>query len=140
WIHQGDADNDRGRNRQGGELALGQMEAVEADAMGDRRAGGQCQNGAEAEQNRDRNQHPAVNRPPPAADHAPVGAGKADHASASASARTRVAKASPRSSKLANWSKDAQAGASNTTAPRCRSRRARTCASSTARARSPARV
>src|SRR3546814_8979037 len=104
----------------------GEVEAVEPDAGGDGGAGGEDQDHTEEDQPGERRQGPAVDGPPPAAEGAGVGAGEGRHdaalsdpfaAPAGHSASTSRRKASPRSSKLANWSNEAQAGDRSTTAP-----------------------
>src|SRR6185312_8594222 len=95
--------------------------------------------GAEADEDGKRHQRPAVDCPPPLGNGALVGAGEI-HARAPGSAWTRRRKTSPRSSKLANWSKDAQAGDNSTTAPGLRCASAVSRAAATARPSSPQRL
>ncbi len=107
---QQDAD---GRDQEG-DMALREMEAVEADAFGDRRAAGERQHDAGDHQRQHREQEIFVDRPPPLGEDAAIG--PADHhltssvASVAASARTSSRKWSPRFSKLRYWSNEAQAG------------------------------
>ena len=95
-----------------------------ADALGDRGAGGQHHDVAEADQRADRAQRPAIDRPPPAAEQRVVGARQRRHQAAlpAPACATSAAKRSPRASKPVNWSKLAQAGDSSTTGARAGAR------------------
>src|SRR5690606_11237952 len=92
--------------------------AVEADALGHRRRGGEGEHDPQPHQRQEGGEEPPVYRPPPvgdrasidAADHQSVPPVRAEAGSTPASASAAVRKASPRTSKFLNWSKLAQAG------------------------------
>ena len=75
-AEQGDAEDDGERDRQQHEVVAHQIEAVEADAHGHRRAGRHHQDDAAEHEHAERRQHPAVDRPPPPGDDAGIGAGE----------------------------------------------------------------
>src|SRR5690606_20361990 len=123
------------------DLALGEMEAVEPDALGHRRARREGQDDAQPHQRQERRQEPAIHRPPPDRNRAPVQTTCHQRAPLMSviplRAPTAVLKASPRTSKFLNWSKLAQAGDSSTAASPPPSRTASRAACSTATARVP---
>src|SRR5579885_1048376 len=136
---QRDDEHDEHGNRQQGQLAPHEMHAVVADALGHGRARRHGEERAEPDQHGKSDEAPAIDRPPPARDGALIGA-REGHARSPGSAVTSARNASPRASKFTNWSKDAQAGDSKTTAPVRRSRVAAARAALTAAASSPQRL
>src|SRR5690606_27545028 len=135
-------DHDHQRRQHEHHLPRDEMIAVEADALGHRRRGGEGQHDPQPHQREEGGEEPAVDGPPPVGDRASVDT--ADHQSlppagaTSASASAALRKASPRTSKFLNWSKLAQAGDNSTTASSASSFAASSAASETARSSVPA--
>jgi hypothetical protein len=83
WRRQRHGDQQRRGEGQQHDLAARELEGLQADTLGGGRRGGQHQHGAEAHEGDQRDQCPAVDGPPPAAQQACVGAREAAHAAPS---------------------------------------------------------
>src|SRR5690349_19594400 len=80
WRGERNGQHQRQGEGQEEELALGEDQGIGADALGGRRRGGERQHDAEGDDRQDGAQRPAVDGPPPLADHAAVVAGYLYHA------------------------------------------------------------
>ena len=140
-IEQRHADHERDGGHEENKLPVDEVERRQVEAHGDRRARGKCEHRTQHHQAEQAKQRPLVDGPPPLGNRAAVRACKADHAAAppftARSSCTTARKTSPRSSKLLNWSKDAQAGESSTTFNSASSAIASREAASTARSSVP---
>src|SRR5262249_28652583 len=109
------ADQHRETEHDHGHLLLHEMQAVELDARGGGAPSGEGQHRARDHEQHQDAERQLVDRPPPAADDARVGAGQSRAHAPPPSLRTWARKSSPRALKLRYWSNEAQAGDSSTT-------------------------
>src|SRR5437763_8356563 len=102
------------------------MQRVVAEPFGDRRARCKAHKHAEPDQHTVRTQAPAIDGPPPPSHGVLIDSGEFHVRAVPGFGKLPTSRrnSSPRASKLANWSNEAQAGDSSTTASRSRSARA----------------